>query len=122
MFIRLARSEMVMPGFSRTSFSACAARVPLPRRRPPRRRLVVVLVDGDASDARARALDAATAAALRGDGGWVRASDDPRDLAGSAAVVIAGGDVAAVRVSATQVAEHAPDAMVVVAAEPMETL
>jgi malate dehydrogenase len=82
----------------------------------------VVLVDGDASDARGRALDAATAAALRGDGGWVHASDDWRDLAGSTAVVIAGGDATAVRVSATQVAEHAPDAMVVVAAEPMEAL
>jgi malate dehydrogenase len=82
----------------------------------------LVLVDGDGARARARALDAATAAGVSGHAGRVTGSDDWRDAAGAAVAVIAEGDAAALRTAATALAEHCPRAVTVVAAQPVEAM
>jgi malate dehydrogenase len=82
----------------------------------------LVLVDGDGARARARALDAATGAAVGGHAPRVRGSDDWGDGAGAAVAVIAEGDAAALRTAARALAEHCPHAVTVVAAQPVEAM
>jgi malate dehydrogenase len=82
----------------------------------------LILIDGDGGRARARALDVAAAGVLHTDDAKVTGTDDWADLSGAMIIVITEGDATTVREAASHIAEHAPDAVVVVAAEPVDPL
>jgi malate dehydrogenase len=82
----------------------------------------LILIDGDRSRARSRALDVAAAGALRSGDANVTGTDDWADVSGAMIIVISEGDTATVRQAALHIAEHAPGAVVVVAAEPVDPL
>jgi malate dehydrogenase len=82
----------------------------------------LVVLDGDRSRADANALDVATAAATGVRHSRARGTDDWHDASGCEVLVLADGDMTALRDAATRAAEHCPDAVLVVAAEPAETM
>jgi len=82
----------------------------------------LTFIDGDGARARSRALDVAAAGVLQSGDAKVTGTDDWADTSGAMIIVIAEGDTSAVREAALRIAEHAPDAVVVVAAEPVDPL
>jgi malate dehydrogenase len=82
----------------------------------------LTLFDGDGARARSRALDVAAAGALQSGDSKVVGTDDWADASGAMIIVITEGDTSAVRDAALQIAERAPNAVVVVAAEPVDLL